>query len=277
MRMQAFTIGMSAADIVAENRSTGQLITLTRRNITKSYKLPIPLGTIQHLQDKKIARAALGINQDKIVLLTVALPHKLVPCGEYNFYTLLREIIKRHQNIEILVVGPSDAGEWTQLKNESNGRIRAFTMQQDLNLFYSAADVYLDSIPFGSSTAALEAGALGIPVVGLATEIAMHLSSDIAPEFIKTHFYRREELFAAIDRLISDEVYRTNQGEYLKSAIIQNHYLGWTKHLNTLYSLLPPSHQPAEISGVNRQNINDIDVIWAYIGYTSGSNRSRFG
>lgn len=271
----AFNVGVSVADLVADYRVSGKSITLARRNTTKAHVLPIPLKMPQRLQNKQTAKKALGISEDRIVFLTISTPYKLVPCGEYNFLNLLREIIKRHENVEMLVVGPSDCGEWAQLKNESNGRIKAFGIQYDLSLFHCAADIYLDSIPLVSPTSALEVGALGVPVIGLATDIA-HFSNDIAPGIIKTHFPNVEELYSVIDKLVKDEDYRISQGDYLKTTILQSHCLMWTEHLKTLYSLLPANHQPTEISDVEEQAADSSDVIWAYVQHRSGMDRSSF-
>jgi GT2 family glycosyltransferase len=274
---QAFTIGMSTADIIAEQRAVGQRITLSRRNMNNSFLLPIPLGIPQNFRDKQAARKDLGIGKDSVVFLTSATPYQLVSCGEYSFSHLIRELINRHPNIEIVIVGSSELGKWTLLKSQSNSRIKVFDFQQDLKKFYSAADVYLDSFPLGAPTAALEAGAVGIPVVGLATDFAAHFSGDIVPDIVKTHFSNLEELFTIIDKLVNDEVYRVNQGEHLKSVILQHHYLGWQENLNTLYSLLPIAHQPVGIPVVREQTATNSDIVWAYFQYRSGFSRSSFG
>lgn len=274
---QTFTIGMSTADIIADQQAVGQRITLSRRNMNNTFLLPIPLGMPEKVQDKKAAKKELGIGEDSVVFLTNATPYQLVSCGEYSFFDLIRELINRHPNIEILIVGSSELGKWTLLKSQSNSRIKVFDCQQDLNKFYSAADVYLDSLPLGSPAAALEAGAVGIPVVGLATDFAAHFSGDIAPDIVKTHCASFEELFTIIDKLVSDEVYRINQGEHLKSAILQYHHLEWQKNLNTLYSILPMTHQPAELSVVSEQNAANSDIVWAYFQCRSGISRSNFG
>jgi len=72
----AFTIGMSAADLIAEYRSAGQSITQARRNIATAYRLPIPLGTPYDLENKQISKQNLGINKNRIAFLTVARPFK---------------------------------------------------------------------------------------------------------------------------------------------------------------------------------------------------------
>lgn len=276
-RDQGFTIGMSTADIITDQRSIGQKITLSRRNMNNSFLLPLPLGMSENVQDKKAAKKDLGIGEDRVVLLTSATPYQLVSCGEYSFFHLIKALLDRYPNIEILLVGSSGLGTWAQFISQSNRRIRVFDFQQDLNKFYSAADVYLDSIPLGSREAALEAGASGIPVVGLATNFAVHFCGDIAPDRVKTHFSSLEEMFTIIDKLVNNEVYRINQGEHLKSTLLQHHNLEWQKNLNTLYSILPKTHQSTEIPVVREQTAAINDIVWACFQYRSGFSRSNFG
>jgi GT2 family glycosyltransferase len=273
---QAFNIGMTSADIVAEHFVPGQYITQTRRNALVSHVLPIPLETPLPLEEKQIAKRNLGINEEHIVFLTVAQSYRLVPCGEYNFIKLLKEISSRHENVTLLVIGSSEAGEWGLLNRESNGRIRVMASQNDLRPYHSAADVYLDSLPFGSPVEALEAGVLGIPVIGLATAIAARLSSDIAPGNIQTHFTNREELFSVIDKLVSDASYRRNRGDCLQAAILQNHCSSWTEHLERLYALLPGRHSMPEILPAEEQIPDKSDIIWAYFQQQSGLSNCRF-
>lgn len=272
----AFTLGMSVADLVVELRDAGQLVSKARRYSPPSGMLPIPLKVPPALQDKQLAKQTLGIGADKIVFLTIATPYKLVPCGDYNFISLLRELVRLHENVEVLVIGPADAGEWAQLKQESQGRIRAFGIQYDLNLFHSASDIYLVSMPMGSMTAVLEAGALGIPAVGLAVNVAT-LSADVMPGTIETLYNSYSELFAAIATLINDANFRNHQGNYLKNAILAKHYLGWAGHLDTLYSCLPVSHSPGNIVANQEQAVTSSDIIWAYFQHRSGLCYSSFG
>ena len=272
----AFTIGMSAADVVAELRLAGQTLSTSRRSDAKSCLLPIPINRPQPLTDKVLAKQALGVHADKVVFLTVATPYKLVPCGEYNFVNLLREIVRKYEQAEVVVVGPADTGEWAELKRTSNGRIKAVGIQYDLNPFHSAADIYLVSMPMGSLTATLEAGVLGIPVVGLAVNVGT-LRVDVAPGIVETLFDSYQELFAAIDSLVSNEAYRIAQGDALQAAILHNHYAGWTEHLQALYQQLPGSHCPAEISGSKGQDTGSSDVCWAYFQHRCGLSGSSFG
>ncbi|WP_094605997.1 hypothetical protein SPSIL_050840 [Sporomusa silvacetica DSM 10669] len=273
----SFSIGMTVADLVAEHSEAGQLLTLTRRCHLQSYIVPIPIEMPQTLVDKHKAKEIVGISKDGILFLTFASPYKLVSCGEYNIFALFREIASRNQNVEILVLGPSDCGEWAKIKNDSNGRIRAVGHQQDLSQFYNAADVYLDSIPLGSVATALEAGAFGIPVVGLIPEAAEYLSNNIAPGVVRTHHSSIDEFLEVIGRLSSDEDYRLNQGRRLQATICKNHCSGWIEHIGRLYSLLPFDHKPSEILDTPEQKSELSDIVLAYFQHRSGLSRSSFG
>lgn len=271
----AFTIGMSIADFVAEHRPAGQVLTRSRRNIAAAYRLPLPLEIPYALETRQTAKQQLGIAEDRIVFLTIARPYQLAACGEYNFIRLLEEISSRHSHTEFLVAGPADSGEWTQLKEKSNGRIRAVGAPNDLRTLHSAADIYLDSVPLGAPAEALLAGGLGIPVIGLSTELALQLSSDIEPG-IQTHFDNRDELFKAIDELVTDAAHRSRQASCLQTAILQGHCSGWIAAINQLYAIAPASHTLPEISANQEQAFDRTDIIWSYFQQQSGLSRSSF-
>lgn len=272
----AFTIGMSVADLVADLRPAGQQLSVERRNVARSTLLPIPLTPPPDLQDKKSARQALAIEEDAVVILSIASPYKLVPCGEYNFLSLLREIVTRYDNVTVLVVGPADAGEWARLKAESNGRIRAVGIQYNLQPFHSAADIHLVSLPMGSMTAALEAGLAGMPAVGLQVNIAT-LGAEVAPGTVNSLFATREEFFLMLDKMVRDTPFRTQQGNMLKTAILQNHCSGWLAHLAALYRQLPDRHCPADIVNRCEQDIASSDICLLFFQHRAGLSGSGFG
>lgn len=273
---QAFSIGMPAADLIAEHRAAGQAVTQARRKILRSRLLPLPLGMPHASENKQIVRQKLGIDEDGIVMLTVAHAYQLVPCGEYHFINLLAEISNRYPNVVALIIGPSESPDWARLNSESGGRIRLVAPQSDLGPYRSAADVYLDSLPLGSFAEALEAGALGMPVVGLATAVAGHLSGNIQPDALLTHFPSREELFAVVDRLVGDPVYRREQGDCLQAAVLQNHCSGWCEKVAELYSLVPDNHVPADIPVDEVLDSDWNDVVWSYFQRQSGLSNCRF-
>ncbi|MBP2643696.1 MAG: rhamnosyltran: rhamnosyltransferase [Firmicutes bacterium] len=273
---QGFSIGMSSADVAVDLRSAGQVLTRTRRHIRKSFLLPMPMDESAERIGRTNARQILDIDAGKIVVLTVADAYKLMPCGTYNFFTLIKDIVKRHDNVEIVVVGPADSGPWACLKEESRGKIRAFPSQNDVTLFYSAADIYLDSMPLGSFRQALEAAARGIPVVGLTTHSLPGFAQDIAPG-IKTHYPSSDELLTTLSRLVSDAEYRDKEGKNLKEAILSDPDAGWIHNVNKLYRLLPAEHKPFEVEAENEETAENADVLWAFMQARAGLSRDKNG
>lgn len=272
----AFSIGMTCADIVADHGTAGQLITQSSRGIGKSSRLPLPLEAPLELEEKKIAKEKLGIDEKEIVFLTTAKAFRLAPCGDYNFKNLLKEIYGKYPNTTFFVAGIAESGEWMQLKSESNNRMKALGAVSDLRLYQSAADVYLDSLPLGSPEDALAAAILGIPVIGLSGVIARQFDSEIASANCQTHFTNRDEFFKALDQLVTDADYRCKMGKCLQAEILQNHHLDWTKSLEQLYSLLPGSHTLSDIPVVE-ETPGQSDIIWSYFQHQSGLSHSRFG
>ena len=272
----AFSIGMTCADIVADHGPSGQFITQTRRGLSRSSHLPLPLEAPLELEEKKSAKEKLGIPENEIVFLTTAKVFRLAACGDYNFKTLLKEICGKYPNTTFLIAGIAEAGEWTQLKNETNNRIKVLGAVSDLRLYQSAADIYLDSLPLGSLEDVLAAAILGIPVIGLSGVIARQFDNEFASPNCRTHFTSRSEFNTALDRLVTDGDYRRRVGECLRAEILQNHHSDWTKSLEQLYASLPSSHTLPEIPAVE-ENPGRSDIIWSYFQQQSGLSNSRFG
>lgn len=273
----AFSIGMTAADLIVDHWVAGQALTRARRNIPNSYLLPLPLDTPYPRPNELIAKNVLGISDERIVCLTVAQPYQIVACGEYDFAKLLKEISDRHENMTLLVVGPSPSAEWARLNRDSAGRIKVVDASGDLLPYLNAADIYLDAVPLGSPAEALAAGALGIPVVGLAAGIAPQFSDDIAAGAGQTHFDGKEALFAAIDALLGDADYRRRQGDCLQAAIVADHCSGWPAALERLYALLSGEHAPPAVPGGDAAATDWQDIILAYFQHQSGLRTCSFG
>lgn len=270
----AFWIGVSIADIVADLRPSASLLTLRRRRAAKSMLLPIPIEVPTATSSRELAKRKLGIDPGQIVLLSIAAEHKYVPCGEYNFYSVANEIITRHSNTQILIVGPSDAGQWQKLRLQTGGRVRALGIHKNLDIFHNAADLYLDSFSIGSLTASLEPGSKGIPVVGLVNPLAPLLSSeDISFKKINGDITDVKDYIARVDSLINDRLLRSSVGEKTRQFILEDHDLKWGEYLKSIYSMLPLTHQLQQLLD-EEEELESSDVLWAYLQSISGLSKS---
>lgn len=168
-----FWMGLSACDLFVHLRESGRLLSRRRRGIDSAVmpSLPIPLDAVESSASpeplsKAQARRQLGLPTDAVVLLSIARAIKYEPIGDTpGFAEVLSEVVGRHDNAIMLVVGPDEVGQWKTGSARTNGRIRAMGQRSDTAAFFAASDIYLDSFPFSSNTSLLEAGSCGLPLL----------------------------------------------------------------------------------------------------------------
>jgi hypothetical protein len=138
-----------------------------------------------------------------------------------------------------LVVGPDDAGAWAEARARTGGRLRALGRQDDPSVMLAAADVFLDAYPCSSLTAALEAAALGVPVVSFQPPRPQAATYDIdEPALAEVHVVARtrQEYAAALGRLAADAPARAALGARTAAAAARMHDPGrWSRDLEAAY------------------------------------------
>ena len=159
-----FWLGVSIADAVIDIRMSGQLCSQRRRGVRRSQFLPIPLVVASDKIDGATARQALGIPNEACVLLTVASAYKYRPMPPWNFMQAVGAVMERQPHTHIVAAGPRDQVEWQSLRTQFPDRVHLLGEVLDLQTLHTAADIYLDSLPFASLTATLEAGLSGLPI-----------------------------------------------------------------------------------------------------------------
>jgi len=244
-----FWLGASVADIVAEIRPVGRDLSLRRRGVRSSSLLPVPLVSDELPMGRTEARQRLGLDEKTTVLLTISSAYKYAPFGGYDFLSLARKVIDENPQAVLLAVGPDDGGKWAEHREGTKGRIRALGEQRDIGVFYAAADIFVDSFPYGSMTAMLEAGMHGIASVGLLNPLSrVNLAGDISQERCGTHHPTREGFVAELNRLIGDVAYRVQKGDELARAVREDHLMpDWNNHLARLTDILPSRHTPVPL------------------------------
>jgi hypothetical protein len=261
-----FWLGVSVADIVANLRSAGQQITLKRRGTRRNKLLSIPMVSLSNPKyTQEEAKCKLGINKDTIVLLSIGSSYKYASSGAWNFEGTILNIVKKYDNIVAFIVGPNDRGNWNELKNETGNRIKAVGVQNDLEIFYRAADIYLDSFCMSSLTASLEAGLRGIPIVSLSNFINQSLSSDdVSLERGGAIYGDLNSYVKQVGHLIEQAEDRHLLGCKIAQKIKEDHIDNWCDSLNKIYCDLPQNHAIVTIYE-NVSQWNDGDIWWAYL------------
>lgn len=234
-----FWLGSSVADLVINHRTEGARLVAARRFIDKNVVIPVPLVDQMGLLSRCEARRLLGIPEDQTMLLSVGRPEKYRPCGSYDFVSTAGKILDRHPRAHLYVVGESLSGIAPYLRGVPHNRLHLVGVKEDPSQYRFAADVYLESFPFGSQTALLEAVLAGIPPVPQYDPLFPLLAAN--DDAIKDLIPYPADENAYIERvgfLIQNADRRMELAQMLRTRLLVDHVgEGWLEQLRAIYEV----------------------------------------
>jgi hypothetical protein len=251
-----FWTGVSYADLVINCR--GSLLeenwTMLHRSAKKCATVPIPLSepvspatsVVPIVETKAKARRDLGIPSGAVVLLTIGAYFKYLPTDRLDFVAIVEEIISKLPYAYLIAVGFEADPRWRKASARLNNRIRVLGVipKADITRVHDAADLYIEGFPFGTTTALLEAGLQGIPVVLAPDQCPPPYGSDgLAIDGIIKRARTLEEYKASVYRLANDSEERNLQGNRIRESIRRHHTgRGWLTYLDNAIGALPQAH-----------------------------------
>jgi hypothetical protein len=238
-----FWLGVGISDVVLHLRDSGVAVSTELRGIERNrcMILPVPLNPLHRTVPQLEAKKQLGLRENETVLLSIASGYKYDPIlGETDFVEALVPVLLKHQNTVLVVVGPDGQGQWERGARESQGRIRSFGKRGDTAVFYQAADIYLDSFPFASTTSFLEAGSYGLPIVSfcpLEGAAAVLCADSPGLEATMVRAKNLERYRMELSTLIGNPEMRSQLGERARKTIISTHMgESWRLSLDNIYA-----------------------------------------
>lgn len=237
----AFWLGTAIADLVVNFREGGRQLCITRRGVEprRAGLLPLLVDMPQEGTTRDDARRTLGLPEDAVVLLSVARGFKFAPWQGQTYAAAHASLLSRHPEAILVVVGAAGHHDWSREAAQAGGRILSFPERDDAELFFRAADIYVDSFPYCSITSLLEAGMHGLPLV---SRLPFSRHSDIAgaqvPGIAGTLF-QAESIGAyeeRLDALIADRAVRERIGMATREGIRRIHTgAAWQRALESTY------------------------------------------
>lgn len=248
-----FWLGGSVADLLVNLRTVGTQHTAARRGVQRHAVLPIPLLDAADPPAKPAARQALGIGADEVVLLSVGRGVKYRPCGDYDFVATANRLLERHADAHLYVVGESAAGIAPYLRVPAHARLHFLGRIDDPSLYRAAADLYLESFPYGSQTALLEAALSALPVVPAYAPLAPTLvANDDALADLLPNPCDEQDYMQRAAALIGDPGQRLALGQEARRRLLAEHMgSGWLDRLAGVYreaERLPHRPRPIPVS-----------------------------
>lgn len=249
-----YWVGVSIADIVADMSALGRAISVGRRGVERSARLPVPLPVPAPPPDRAASREELGLGPDDRLILSSGTPHRFRPFGGFDFVRAMEQILERNPAARMVVLGPDPAEPmWADAAARSGGRITATGLVERARFraFAAAADLYVDSFPMGSGTALLEVALMGIPILSIRND---HLLTpfdvfDVPDSRIAS---MPQLVDRATDILGGGRTAALAAAEALREEVVRQHCpAGWRTELDALLHLLPPRHRaPAPFTSV---------------------------
>lgn len=233
-----FWLGASVVDAILDHRIYGLRISKERRFAQSSYLLPLPLVPKDSAICRTEARRQLGVRDAEVVLLAVAAHYKFVPNERYNFFRTLNRVLEGAPHARLFVVGVQSELLPETAKQYLHERMQLVAPQPDIGMYRCAADIVVESMPYGSSTALLECILAGAaPMVLYAPQpkdIALSVGHLLAASTSTTG--SEDEYIRELSALIDSPAVICERAREANAAVIAMHTgADWLRRLESLY------------------------------------------
>ena len=252
-----FWLGASIWDAVISLRNSGRRLAAMRRGVppSRTLLLPIPIQPLETRTAKAEVKQRLGIDAHQLVVLSAARALKYATINGISYADAHLPFLRAEPNAVLVVLGAGRRPDWQSAVDAVGGRILSFPETPDTRDFYDAADIYVDSYPFVSTTSMMEAALRGVPVVSR-NPYSPHsaiLACDVPgldPVMIRATM--ATDYTAALMRLSQDGVERAKLGDMTRRSMLAVHSgPAWREALHEIYRFadsipnsLPPSAPP---------------------------------
>jgi glycosyltransferase involved in cell wall biosynthesis len=274
-----FWLGAGISNLVASVRESGLMLARGRRGIQaeRSALLPIPLDVIDR-PSRGRAKRDLGFSEETVLILSVATAFKYTPLSERSFLDALAPILERSGSAVLVVIGPEMSREWATGRRGIDDRVKVLGRREEIDAFYQAADIYVDSFPFASLTSLLEAGSRGVPLVSYCAHPrgAQVLCAD-GPA-LDGHLLRAtrlEEFQNILSRLIEDRELREDAGDKTRTAVLTVHTgERWRQSVESAYTIAASSpYENLERAQADQPVLGELDTALNSLYVKSGLSR----
>ena len=253
-----FWFGPSISHAVINLRDAAKDLAASRRGIAPERNLLMPtiVDPTIRTRSRSEAKRSLGFDPERTLLVSVARATKDRTINGVTYADRHVPLLRKHPNAELVVVGAGEPEDWGPAIAAAGGRIRPLANQSDPRPYYEAADIYVDSYPFVSSTSLMEAAGYGVPLVSIFTApddariFGINHVGLVGTALVATSDAEYNEM---LTRLVVDEAFRHERGEAAREAIARMHAPpGWLTYLEAIYARsmeLPPLDNQRMLKG----------------------------
>lgn len=264
-----FWYGPSVCHLSINLRDAAQDLAIARRGIApeRNILMPTLAEKVERKRSRAEAKRELGVDADAVLLVSAARRPKYRTMHGVTFADIHAPLLAKHANAQLLVVGSGQPDDWAPAIAAANGRIRGVPEQPNPKLYFEAADIYVDSFPFVSSTSMMEAAGYGLPTVTIFTypdEARIFGINHVALVGTAQQARSFEHYRDILDELILDPEKRARLGEAGRAAVAKEHNMpGWKRWLDAVYARaaeLPALDNRAMLEAIEQPHFGEPDI-----------------
>lgn len=264
-----FWLNPSIAHLNIDLRDAALELSVTRRGIARERNILMPTisESIKRTRTREEAKRALGIDPDTILMVSVARQLKYLTRDGDSYAKIHAPILEKHPNVRLIVVGGAEQPDWAPYFEQFGDRLQSLQPTPNPRIYYEAADIYVDSYPFVSSTSMMEASGHGAPAVSIFThpdDVRITAINHFALVGNTWQACSFDEYRAMLEKLIGDSKLREEMGARACEAVAAAHNPpGWNAWMEAVYARageLPPLDNRAMLSARDEPSFGELDV-----------------
>jgi len=263
-----FWYGPSISHLTISLRDAALDLGIARRGLSpeRSILMPTLSEAIVRTRSREEAKHELGIDPATTLLVSAARKLKYKTMHGVTFADIHAPVLEQHPNATLLVVGADEPEDWAPVRARFGDRIRSTPELPNPKIYFEAADIYVDSYPFVSSTSLMEAAGYGAPSVTIFTYpeetriFGINHVALVGNTLQATSFDQYRQI---LSDLIDDPAKRAHLGEQARVAVAKEHntpgWLGWLEAVYARAAELPALDNRAMLEAREQPSFGEPD------------------
>jgi hypothetical protein len=237
-----FWFGPSICHLSINLRDAAQDLAIARRGIDPARNILMPTlsESVTRTRTREDAKRELGLDPNEVLMVSIARKLKYRTMNGVTFADIHAPVLEKNPNATLLVVGAGEPDDWAPVRAKVGNRLRSTPELPNPKVYFEAADIYVDSFPFVSSTSLMEAAGYGAPSVTIFTypdETRIFGINHVALVGNTLQARSFEDYQDILNGLIADPARREQIGATSMTAVAREHNTpGWMRWLEAVYA-----------------------------------------
>ncbi len=227
-------LAMSFADLVLEETPSSAYVTQNLRKIAQTHIVGLiskPEEENPHFTQAEIdkTRQKIGIPKGAICTMSGAASYKFFDDNGSRYFGMVKKLLSEHQNVYHVVISKFRDFEAEIVKKmfenaPVKNRLILLPYQENYELYFKSADLFIDSFPMSSALAFIDLMRLRVPyVVKINTENSALSFHEYQAKDFEYMYESIKDFYSGIEKLLADENLRKAMCEKNYQHYIENY------------------------------------------------------